>query len=477
MKSASETVDRQPAAAGKFYPAAPDKLQQELENIFASAIPKRCNNVRAIICPHAGYIYSGQVAASAFNQIDGNAVYKRIFIIGSSHQVCFEGAAVYCDGDFLMPYGKERVDTVLGKMLVATFPKIFTADRGPHQNEHSLEVQLPLLHHVLKTEYCIVPIVIGTSNPALCREIASALKPYLTPENLFIISSDFSHYPNYADAQKVDAITKEAIVANNPEILLTTLRKSEGKRITHLVTSLCGWTSVLSLLYMTTNNDSLEYSAIDYRNSGDTEYYGEKNGVVGYWGIVISEKSVSDNDFQLSDKDKAALLNIAWESVKSAVLQGKKEKINPDDYSATLKTKCGAFVTLNNKGRLRGCIGRMTGDFPLYKMVQEMAISAALYDYRFHSVRPEELANIDLEISILSPLRKIDDIAEIQIGKHGIYIENGVDSGVFLPQVATDTGWSKEEFLGHCARDKAGLGWSGWKTADIYIFTATILRQ
>jgi AmmeMemoRadiSam system protein A len=110
-------------------------------------------------------------------------------------------------------------------------------------------------------------------------------------------------------------------------------------------------------------------------------------------------------------------------------------------------------------------------------MVEEMALSAALHDPRFYPVTAEELANIDIEISVLSPLRKITDTNEIVLGKHGILIQQGHHSGVFLPQVATETGWSLEEFLGHCSRDKAGLPWDGYKMADIYLFTAEIFSE
>ena len=474
MKSNSESFDRQPAVAGMFYPAEPDKLQQSLEQLFADSLPKQCSNVRAIICPHAGYVFSGGVAASAFNQIDRNTIYKRIFIIASSHQVSFDGAAIYCDGDFLMPYGREKVDTEFGNLLVSGFPELFTSSTGPHKNEHSLEVQLPFLHYVLKTNYCIVPIIIGASDPRVCEKIALVLKPYFTPDNLFVISSDFSHYPNYEDAQIVDALTKEAILSNNPETLLTCLKRNAAKHIPHLSTSLCGWTSVLTILYMTSGNDSLEYSGIEYKNSGDAEYYGEKNKVVGYWGIAVSEKQIDKDSFILSGDDKEVLLKIARDAVESAVLRRKRSQSVSEDISITLNTNCGAFVTLHKNGKLRGCLGHLTGDLPLYKMVQEMASSVALHDYRFSPVAKEELEDIDIEISALSPLKKIADIAEIKMGIHGILIEKGEYSGVFLPQVATETDWSKEEFLGHCARDKAGLGWDGWKTADIYIFTATV---
>ena len=470
----SKSKDRMPSVAGKFYSEDPEKLQQELKSLFASAAPKQSNHVRAILSPHAGYIYSGKVAASAFNQIDGTINYKRVFLIASSHHISFDKAAVYCDGDFIMPYGKEIVDSDFGKMLVKNFPDFFTANTDAHQEEHSVEVQLPFLHYVLKTGYSIVPIVIGTNDPVVCKKIASVLKSYLNPDNLFIISTDFSHYPEYTEAVKVDAITKDAILANNPNILISTLSENVQKHIPHLATSLCGWTSVLTLLYMTTLNDSLEYHAIEYCNSGDIKYYGEHERVVGYWGIVLSEKGIEKNDFQLTRADKETLLSIARKTLKEHCRHNTTYFADTEQLSFTLNTKCGAFVSLHKNGKLRGCIGRLTGNQPLYKMVQEMTISAASHDRRFLPVDAEELHEIDIEISVLSPLKKINDIAEIELGKHGIFIEEGYHTGVFLPQVATETGWSKEEFLGHCAQDKAGLNWDGWKTANLFIFTATV---
>jgi len=474
MENTTKSIDRHPAVAGKFYPDDPDKLQKELASLFAKAVPKQCNQVRAILSPHAGYIYSGEVAASAFNQIDGEVNYHRVFMIASSHYNSFNKAAVYCDGDFVMPYGKEVVDTAFGKMLVEHFPDIFTDSPVAHRDEHSLEVQLPFLHHVLKTNYRIVPIVLGTSDPAVCMRIATVLKPYLNADNLFIISSDFSHYPDYADARIVDAATKDGILANDPEVLLSTLSANAKKHIPHLSTSLCGWTSVLTLLYMTSQNDAMEYRAIEYRNSGDVKYIGDHDRVVGYWGIALTEKQSGKVDFQLTDTEMEILLDIARKTLEEHCRHNLKYKVETADLSTTLHTNCGAFVTLHKNGKLRGCIGRMIGNLPLYQMVQEMTISAASHDRRFMPVEMHELPEIDIEISVLSPMKKIDDIAELELGKHGIYIEEGFHTGVFLPQVATETGWSKEEFLGHCARDKAGLDWDGWKTANLYIFTATV---
>jgi AmmeMemoRadiSam system protein B len=262
MEKTPVTVDRNPAVAGKFYPADKNELRQELKMLFDSASPLQSSAVRAIICPHAGYIFSGKIMASAFNQIDNKRRCKRVFIIGSSHHKYFNKAAVYCDGDFIMPYGKEKVDTEFGKMLVEKFPEFFTDDRSSHLSEHSIEVLLPFLQFKLKNDYVIIPILLGTSQSLICKQIASILKPYFTDENLFIISSDFSHYPKYEDAKKVDTLTKNAICANNPEFLLTQLTENDRNDIPNLATSLCGWTSVLTLLYITSTYDSLEFHAI-----------------------------------------------------------------------------------------------------------------------------------------------------------------------------------------------------------------------
>jgi AmmeMemoRadiSam system protein B/AmmeMemoRadiSam system protein A len=469
--------DRVPAVAGKFYPVDSEKLKREVEHFALSAIPKKYERVRAVISPHAGYVFSGGVSASAFNQLE--STYKRVFIIGSSHQVSFNGASVFCEGDFLMPYGKEVVDRSTGKLLTEQHPELFTSDPSPHLYEHSLEVQLPFLNNALKADYQIIPVIIGTSRPETCKALAAALKPWFTIENLFVISTDFSHYPDYHDANYVDGVTKDAILDNDPQTLLATLKRLKDEHISHLATSLCGWTSVLTLLYITSEDKSVEYNAVEYKNSGDARYYGDKERVVGYWAIAVCEKRISENsEFLLSEKDKSSLLAIARETVKSAALYGSKGKlaVEPSDLSPALKTNCGAFVTLHKRGRLRGCIGHLTGDMPLYRMVQEMALASALHDYRFPTIREEELIDIEVEISVLSPLKKIGSPGEIVLGKHGIYIVKGRKSGVFLPQVATETGWSKEEFLGHCSRDKAGLEWDGWKDAQIYIFTVLVVR-
>lgn len=186
---------------------------------------------------------------------------------------------------------------------------------------------------------------------------------------------------------------------------------------------------------------------------------------------------MENKQFSLSEKDKKDLLSIARETVKQYIGARKVPDIDAATLSENLKTNCGAFVTLRKKHALRGCIGRFEPNEPLYKVVQQMAVASSTEDNRFSPVEPKEVDNLDIEISVLTPMRKISSVDEIELGRHGIYIKKGIRGGTFLPQVAQETGWTKEQFLGHCAQDKAGIGWNGWKDADIYIYEALVFSE
>lgn len=186
---------------------------------------------------------------------------------------------------------------------------------------------------------------------------------------------------------------------------------------------------------------------------------------------------MTTNTFSLSNNDKTKLLEIARTSIASFILNKTKIHISESELNSSLLANCGAFVTIHKKGELRGCIGRFTSNTPLYKTIQQLAISSATEDNRFQSIGTEELEKIHIEISVLSPLKKINSIDEIEMGKHGIYIKKGLSSGTFLPQVAEETGWTKDEFLGYCSKNKAQIGWEGWKNADIYIYEAIIFSE
>ncbi len=481
-------INRKPAVAGQFYPGRSDELNAQLIKLFADAVPKKSDkDVLAIISPHAGYVFSGPVAASSFNQIDPRKKYRTVFVIGSSHRTMFDGASIYNKGNYETPLGVVKVDLETANLLINK-NDVFKYKSDAHDYEHSLEVQLPFLQHVLETDFQIVPVIIATQNRNTVKKIAEALKPYFTKENLFVISTDFSHYPEYEEAVKVDKATADAIVTGIPEELLSTLRKNEQKGIHNLATSLCGWTSVLALMYITENNPKFRYISVDYKNSGDAKYYGDKSRVVGYYSIAVvaennhsadikAEQQIEKDELLLSVKDKQKLLKISRKTLDEYIRTGKSPAIKDEDITDNLKTCCGAFVSLHINGKLRGCIGNFSQDIPLYKVVQEMTISSATRDYRFTPVEVNDLNKIDIEISVLTPLKRISSIDEINLGKHGVYIRKGQKTGTFLPQVATQTGWDLEDFLGHCARDKAGIGWEGWKDAELYTYEAIIFSE
>jgi len=467
-------MDRKPTAAGSFYSADEKKLRDDLASMFAHAVPKKTNNVRAIIVPHAGYVFSGTIAASGYKQIEKDAYFENIFIIASSHHSAANLVSTYNSGNYRTPMGISTVNTELTTKLIneTDFIRYLPEADAP---EHSVEVQLPFIKYWLNESCKIVPFIICTWNVDVITNFSKVLEPYFNEKNLFVISSDFSHYPAYQDAISVDKETVGAILTNSRTNLLNILLKHNHCGISHLETDLCGWTSVLTLLNITEGKRNISFQQIDYANSGDSRY-GDKMSVVGYSAIAISEEK-TELGIIFSEKEQKTLLAIAREAIWSVLHPKEKLTVVADDFTDTLMTLCGAFVTLTKNGELRGCVGRFGTSQPLFEVVVEMAYAAAFEDNRFTPVTADELDELHIEISVLTPLQKIASVDEIVLGKHGIYIKKGMASGTFLPQVATETKWTLEEFLGHCARDKAGLGWGGWKDADLFTYEAIIIRE
>jgi AmmeMemoRadiSam system protein B/AmmeMemoRadiSam system protein A len=469
-------MDRQPVFAGSFYPASPRELQEDLESYFAGARPASPQGrIRTLIVPHAGYDYSGVVAASAYKSIPKDASYKHIFIIASSHREQFSGASVYAAGNYLTPLGEARVNREIAGELIRNHRQINYHPEA-HDREHSIEVQIPYLQYHFNQLPPIVPIVMGSSSLSAARDLAAALLPYFNEDNLFIISSDFSHYPSYSDAQRVDRLTCEAICTRDPEVFYSSLRKNSNEGIRNLATPCCGWSSIMTMLYLADRQGEIELSPILYRNSGDAPV-GDRDRVVGYWAIAGYEKAPEAISYALDDAEKEALLEISRNTLETYLRSETLASVDNSELTGALRQPAGAFVSLYTGGRLRGCIGNFSPDKPLYMVVQEMTLAAALNDPRFAPVEASELKYISIEISVLTPLRKISSIDEFQLGKQGIYMTKDGKSGTYLPQVAQSTGWDKEEFLGHCAREKAGLGYEGWKEADLYVYEAIVFGE
>jgi MEMO1 family protein len=483
IHSQDKSVDRKPYAAGKFYTDNKDTLKSDLVKLFATCKKQsESMNVRAIIVPHAGYVYSGRIAASAFSATSKKGDYKNIFIIGSSHVMAFDGASIYSEGDYVTPLGKAKVNRKIAselkrKSALLNFPS------DAHAQEHSIEVQVPFIQYYYDKTPPIIPIILGTNNTATIKAIAEALRPYFTPDNLFVISSDFSHYPQYNDAIVNDKHTADAIISGDPSVFLSVLKKNEAKDTPGLVTSMCGWTSGLTLLYLSEGNKTLEFKKIDYCNSGDSQY-GNKSEVVGYNAIALVEKQQDQKPVQKSsdmvrftEDEKKELFTIARSSVKSRLAGEKDFTIDEKKIPEALKQQFGAFVTLKINGTLRGCIGRFQSSDPLYDVVRASAISSAFEDPRFSPLTKTEYDKVDFEITVLGPMKKINNIKEIVLGKHGIYIKKDFRAGTMLPQVPIEQGWTLEEFLGYTSRDKAGIGWDGWKSAEIYIYEGVVLEE
>jgi len=303
-------VDRKPAVAGQFYPDNPIELRTMIRGFFNQmTAPENPGFTMAIISPHAGYVFSGEVAAKAFNQLDPQKQYSTVFIIGSSHRASFGGGSVYTAGNYITPLGTVPIDLELARTL-AMSNKDLSFDPHYQRNEHSLEVQIPFLQEVLKKPFKIVPILLGTQDPGICKSIAKRLKPYFSPENIFVISADFSHYPKYEDAVRIDRMLADAIITNNPETFIEAEQECMRESVSNLATGCCSWPAVLTLMYMTDKDPLIEYKHIAYQNSGDSKY-GEKDRVVGYNALAVIRKPNQEMGFDLTDPEKKELLSIA----------------------------------------------------------------------------------------------------------------------------------------------------------------------
>lgn len=463
---------RKPAVAGRFYEDNPERLKKQLEILFSDVMTSVSEHpVSALILPHAGFVFSGQVAASGINSITPGTIYKTIFLIGASHHMGFDGASVFRGSAFSTPLGEVPVDTEISHILVSSSP-FFGHSQQSHIEEHSLEVELPFLQHHLKQPFSIVPILIGTRNASTCKAIAEILEPFFSPNNLFIISTDFSHYPNDKDARITDQETMNAIKSNNPETLLDILSRHDNAKISGLVTSLCGWNAVLTLLYITSKKENLTFLPVMYQNSADSPY-GNPEQVVGYYSAIVTCET--GNAFSLTDFEKQWLLNIARKKIKSALEHSDMSEIK--SIPPKLETMAGAFVSLHINDKLNGCIGHIGEDTPLWKVVEQSAFSAAFEDNRFDPLKEEDFNNVNIEISVLTPLRKINNPEEIIPGKHGILIKKGFNQGTFLPQVAQRMNWTRTEMLEKCSHDKAGIGYNGWKDAELFVYEAIVFSE
>jgi len=464
---------KEPNVAGGFYSADPKELSDSIDSFEQSAgVVPDDRKVLIAIAPHAGYVYSGPVAAYTFKAIARNH-YKTVVIIAPSHFFPFEGISVWPKGGFKTPLGVVPVDEDFAQALLKTNPR-FQFLPQVFEREHAVEVELPFLQKTFKGLH-IVPILMGQPDAQVCRDLAVALDKIIGQRDdvLVLISSDMSHYYTYDVANSMDALTLAAIGEINPKKFFEGCmsRKME----------MCGFMPVTTALVLAQLRGIKHAEVLKHANSGDTA--GDKSRVVGYSSVIFysdllgQEKKQEQGVAALSPQEKKQLLKIARSTIEAFVKNGHAPEVSLKD--ARLNEIEGAFVTLRKHGALRGCIGNIIGQEPLGQTVRDMAVAAASQDPRFSPVTPAELKDIDVEISVLSKPRRVKDASEIQLGKHGVIVSDGIRQGVFLPQVADETGWSKNEFLSQLCSQKAGLPPDAWKSPDVslYVFTADVFSE
>lgn len=462
---------RSPSVAGIFYPSSPSDLKRDVHNFLKKVPGEAEGEVFALIVPHAGYIYSGEVASYAYKLLQGKKI-DTVILMGSAHRVGFEGISVANYHYFETPLGKVEIDRKLARQLISKSKYIFW-DEKAHQKEHSLEVQIPFLQVVL-SNFKIVPLLFGYPDERMHHMLKEALLDVLSKSKkkiLLIASSDMSHYHPYATAYKIDKTTLNLISNMDADNLEKKLKNKDVE--------LCGSSAVLTVLQIAKKLKNEHIKILKYANSGDTA--GDKSQVVGYTSAVIysnkKRRSYMEKEFSLSREEKKKLLNIARTTLENHLQNKKIPEFKIEEKKLTFPTGC--FVTLKKNKNLRGCIGNMTSSQPLYKLVSDMVISSATLDSRFSPVKFSELKDIEIEISVLSPMEKIDDVNKIEVGKHGILIKKGRHQGVFLPQVATEQGWTRDEFLENLCTHKMGLSPRCYqeKDVEIYIYSAVVFSE
>jgi hypothetical protein len=472
--SSAESPKVRPAAvAGSFYPAGPIELAKMVDGFLSKAAPPPLTDVVALVAPHAGYEYAGQVAAYSYALLKGRK-FDRVVVIAPSHYEAFGFASVYDGAAYTTPLGQVPVDRAFAAKLATMSKLIKLSGAGhtvaPDKREHALEDQLPFLQRVLG-QFQLVPIVIGDQSYETCRALGLALAKMIQGTNTLIVaSSDLSHYHPYDDAVRIDHKTLKAI----EEWDYLSMARNFEPNVN--VWEACGGYPIIAAMIASERLGASQAKVLDYANSGDTA--GDKSRVVGYGAVAFvkapARGAAGEAPFSLSAREKDELLKIARKSVESAVRDHKQYDYSPPAGLEALEQERGAFVTLKENGQLRGCIGYVAPMKPLCITVRDVAMFAALRDSRFRPVSAGELGSLAYEISVLSPLRRVLDVKEIRVGRDGLIVKRGGIEGLLLPQVPVEQKWDRGTFLDETCY-KAGLSKNCWQDADTDIFRFTAL--
>ncbi|MCD4814359.1 AmmeMemoRadiSam system protein B [bacterium] len=475
---------RQPAVAGSFYPDSAKELTALLKKAFYNAPPPKLQGeLKALVVPHAGYVYSGVITAMAMKAL-AKVKIDTIYIIGTSHYADVGGAIVWQGKAFHTPLGDYPVDLQAVRELLKSCPDVHLLPRA-WVKEHSVEVQVPFLQKIAPRAK-MVPILMGTSTWDECWSVAEAIAAQASMRNAVIIcSTDLSHYPTWADAKVIDKKMLGAVEKMDPYQLDRFDREVLSRGISDLVCTVCGLSALKTTMIAANINGANQSQLLHYANSGDVTK--DKKRVVGYAAMAmvanpakpdkLINKIKDSAEIQLAQQEKRELLNIARAAITEGLATG--NQLMPTTSQKSLLKRYPVYVTLKRNGMLQGCVGMTESRLPLYQAVSQMACAAAFEDPRFQALEVAELPFTDIEISVLSPLEKIADPSEIILGVHGVMVKRGDRTGLFLPQVATDTGWSKEEFLNNLCSQKARLPMDSWrdKRTELFVFRVLTFEQ
>ncbi|QBG48125.1 AmmeMemoRadiSam system protein B [Verrucomicrobia bacterium S94] len=446
--------------AGRWYADDPELLAREIDRCLDAVNPEPVEHLMALLLPHAGYRYSGKVAAQGVKLLRGRR-FKRVIILGPSHRVALQDTVSIPDAAHiktplgLIPLDREAISGLWKN-------EAFTAHPYAHQNEHSVQIELPLLQRVLDG-FSLIPVVCGQLSDTAAKRIAAELRPLMNDETLLVISSDFTHYGrDFGYVPFTDDIEK-----NLRELDLGAFAKMQAhdlqgfqQYIRETGATICGSSPIAVLLAMLPDHAVIRL--LTYDTSGNLT--GDWSHCVSYLSAAVSGQWKTDAaqaDSGLSARDKITLLAFARHTISRQL----RPDIPPFEMNPTpaMQEKRGVFVTLHKQGQLRGCIGEIFPRRPLVDAVKEQAVNAAFHDPRFPKIREDELAEIDLEITVLTPPEPVDSWEDIEIGRHGIVLNRGLHAAVFLPQVAPEQGWDLVTTLSHLSV-KAGLPSNAWKT-------------
>ncbi|MEE9200498.1 MAG: AmmeMemoRadiSam system protein B [Candidatus Brocadiales bacterium] len=514
-----------PVVSGFFYPRSVDRLQKlikiKLGKVIRQELPGR---PIALVSPHAGYDYSGEVAAYGFDAVAGMD-FKRVIILAPSHYgKRFRGVAVLKASKYKTPLGEIEIDKEVCEGLVNDAPRfgtkpLFGYHSRAYRNEHAMEVELPFLQEVLG-EFKLVPLLIGVLVDDDIKKVADAIRPYFSDETTLVIaSSDFTHYGHRFDyVPFVDKI-EERLRTLDYGAVDEVLEKDAGGLIDYRQDTgitMCGILPVAVLLdllpedaqgtvlkYDTSGRMEDDFShSVSYLSVVFTVPEGAKTGKVhrfrfpapvhrtvlavhypdedigaSGWKAVPAGGYLQTSD-SITDEECETLLRIARETLETYTRTQEFPDIPEELLTPRLREKSGVFVTLKENDNLRGCIGHIQPQMALWKAVMHNTANSAFNDRRFPRVREEELGDIDVEISVLSPRKRIDGPEEFHVGEEGIVINLRGRQAVFLPQVATEQGWDRNETL-YSLCNKAGLPWQALLNEDMefYVFTTHIIHE